>query len=418
MLRQVEGSQAVADAVAACRPEVIAAYPISPQTHIVEALSDRVRSGALSPCEYLMVESEFAAMSACIGASATGARTYTATASQGLLFMAEALFNASGLGLPIVMTVANRAIGSPINIWNDHSDAMSMRDSGWVQLYAESNQHAADLHVQAFRLAERVSLPVMVCMDGFVLTHAVERVDVPEQAQADAFLPPFAPRQELDPASPMTIGAMVGPEAFTEVKYLMHARQMEALDEIPAVGADFERAFGRRAGGLVRPYRVDDAEIVVVALGSVLGSIRATVDELRADGVAIGVLGITCFRPWPADEVRAALARVREVVVVERAFAVGAGGIVGQNTRLALGHLPVTVYDVVAGLGGRPVTRAALKGLFADVTAQRLTPGRLHFLDLNDAVVQRELARSREGARGPHAESVVRDLGAAGAEPI
>ena len=291
MLRQIEGSQAVATAVARCRPEVIAAYPISPQTHIVEALSDVVRSGELSPCEYLMVESEFSAMSACIGASAAGARTYTATASQGLLFMAEALFNASGLGLPVVMTVANRAIGAPINIWNDHSDAMSMRDSGWVQLYAESNQDAVDLHVQAFRLAERLALPVMVCMDGFVLTHAVERIDVPEQSDVDAFLSPFEAHQSLDPANPMTIGAMVGPEAFAEVKYLMHAKQMEALDEIPVVAAEFAESFGRDPGGLLRPYRVDDAEIVVVALGSVLGTIRATVDELREEGVAIGALG-------------------------------------------------------------------------------------------------------------------------------
>src|SRR5512139_786221 len=175
MLSQIEGSQAVARAVQLCRPEVISAYPISPQTHIVEALSDLVRAGALERCEYLMVESEFGALSACIGASGAGARTYTATSSQGLLFMAEALFNASGMGLPIVMTVANRAIGAPINIWNDHTDAMSMRDSGWLQLYAESNQEAADLHLQADRLAKRLSLPVMVCMDGFVLTHAFEQ---------------------------------------------------------------------------------------------------------------------------------------------------------------------------------------------------------------------------------------------------
>ena len=176
-------------AVTLCRPQVVAAYPISPQTHIVESLSDRVRTGELADCEYLMVESEFGAMSACIGASAAGARAYTATSSQGLLFMAEALFNASGLGLPIVMTVANRAIGAPINIWNDHSDAMSKRDSGWIQLFAESNQEAVDLHVQAFRLAERLSVPVMVCMDGFVLTHAFEEIDLPTQDQVDAFLP-------------------------------------------------------------------------------------------------------------------------------------------------------------------------------------------------------------------------------------
>src|SRR4030095_7478934 len=180
MLKQIEGSRAVAEAVALCRPEVIAAYPISPQTHIVAGLSQIVKKGELAPCEFINVESEFAAMSVSIGASATGARAYTATASQGLLYMAEALYNASGLGLPIVMTGANPAIGAPINIWNDHSDAMSQRDSGWIQLYAESNQEALDLHIQAFKLAEEVSLPVMVCMDGFVLTHAYEAVDLPD----------------------------------------------------------------------------------------------------------------------------------------------------------------------------------------------------------------------------------------------
>src|SRR6185369_14313449 len=181
MPSQIEGSRAVAETVALCRPEVIGAYPISPQTHIVEGLAALVKTGELAPCEFINVESEFAAMSVCIGASATGARTYTATASQGLLYMVEALYNASGLGLPIVMTIANRAIGSPINIWNDHSDSMSQRDSGWIQLYAESNQEAVDLHVQAYRLAEALSLPVMVCMDGFILTHAFEEVDVPTQ---------------------------------------------------------------------------------------------------------------------------------------------------------------------------------------------------------------------------------------------
>src|SRR5215208_6906095 len=262
MPRQIEGSRAVAEAVARCRPEVISAYPISPQTHIVEALSDLVRTGELAPCEYLMVESEFGAMSAAIGASATGARSYTATASQGILYMAEALYNASGLGLPIVMTVANRAIGAPINIWNDHSDAMSQRDSGWIQLYAETNQEAADLHVQEFELAEGLSLPVMVCMDGFILTHAVERLEVPAPEPVAAHLPPFVPRQLLDPDDPMTIGAMVGPEAFTEVKYLMHAKQKMALDAIPRIVDEFEVWFGRRSGGLLRSYRCEDATTI------------------------------------------------------------------------------------------------------------------------------------------------------------
>jgi pyruvate ferredoxin oxidoreductase alpha subunit len=413
MRSQIEGSQAVAHAVQLCRPEVISAYPISPQTHIVESLSDRVRSGDLAHCEYIMVESEFGALSACIGASGAGARSYTATSSQGLLFMAEALFNASGLGLPIVMTVANRAIGAPINIWNDHSDSMSMRDSGWIQLFARSNQEAVDLHIQAFRLAETLSVPVMVCMDGFILTHAFEEVDLPSQEQVDAFLPRFVPQQSLDPTDPVTIGAMVGPEAFAEVKYLMHAKQVAALDEIPRISAEFETAFGRSSGGLVQPYRTGDAETVVVALGSVLGSVEEVVDALRNDGVAIGALAISCFRPWPLEEVRDALRGAKRVVVVEKAFAVGAGGIVGQNVRLALSGLPVEVYDVVAGLGGRPITQASLRGLFTDVIEARIDPRPLHFLDLDVALVERELARLRSGSpSGPHAENMLRDLGA------
>ncbi|HEX8958608.1 MAG TPA: hypothetical protein VF770_02175, partial [Solirubrobacterales bacterium] len=327
MFRQVEGSAAVAETVARCRPEVVCAYPISPQTHIVEGLSDLVRSGALAPCEYVTVESEFAALSVCIGASAAGARAYTATASQGLLFMAEALYNASGLGLPIVMTVANRAIGAPINIWNDHSDAMSQRDCGWVQLYAADNQEAADLHAQAFRIAEELSLPVMVCMDGFVLTHAYERLDVPSAEQVDAFLPAFEPRQVLDPAAPATIGALVGPEAFAEVRYLAHARQMQALELIPDVADEFARVFDRPSGGLVHAYRTEDAETIVVALGSVLGTIEDTVDAMREEGAPIGALAVKSFRPFPARAVRAALGGAKRVVVIERALAPGAGGI-------------------------------------------------------------------------------------------
>ncbi len=418
MLEQLEGSQAVASAVAMCRPEVIAAYPISPQTHIVEALSDKVRTGELEPCEYLMVESEFAAMSACIGASAAGARAYTATASQGLLYMAEALYNASGLGLPIVMTLANRAIGAPINIWNDHSDSMSQRDSGWIQLYAETNQEALDLHIQAFRLAEELSVPVMVCMDGFILTHAYEQVDMPAPEQVDDYLPAFEPRQLLDPTDPLTIGAMVGPEAFMEVKYLMHAKQLEALDAIPAIAADFEQAFDRESGGLIRSYRADDAETIVVALGSVLGTIEDVVDELRDQGVKIGVVAIKCFRPYPLEEVRDALGGAERIVVIEKAFAVGAGGIVGQNVRLALSERVSRVYDVVAGLGGRPITKKSLRALFSDALDDRLESGRLHFLDLKRDVVERELERMQGGGRhGPHAENIIRDLGIVGAEP-
>jgi pyruvate ferredoxin oxidoreductase alpha subunit len=410
MLKQIEGSHAVAEAVALCRPEVICAYPISPQTHIVEALGEMVKTGALARCEFINVESEFAAMSVAIGASAAGARAYTATASQGLLFMAEAVFNASGLALPIVMTVANRAIGAPINIWNDHTDAMSQRDCGWIQLFAENNQEALDLHVQAFRLGEELSLPVMVCMDGFILTHAYERVELPTQEQVDAYLPPFEPRQVLDPAEPVSIGAMVGPEAFMEVRYLAHAKQMRALELIPGWAEEFRRAFGREAGGLIHRYRCEDADTIVVALGSVLGTIKDTVDGMRDEGAKIGVLGISCFRPWPSAAVGGALARARRVIVLEKSLAVGLGGIVSNNVRTSYQGTPDSVHTVIAGLGGRAITRASLTRAFGEALQGRLAP--LTFLDLDAALVGRALARERELRRsGPIAENILRDLG-------
>ena len=417
MREQLEGSQAVARAVARCRPEVVCAYPISPQTHIVENLSQIVKAGELTPCEFVNVESEFAAMSVAIGASATGARAYTATASQGLLYMVEALFNASGLGLPIVMTVANRAIGAPINIWNDHSDSMSQRDCGWIQLYAETNQEALDLHIQAFRLAEELSTPVMVCMDGFILTHAVERIDIPAQEQVDAFLPPYVPRQVLDPDEPISIGAMVGPEAFMEVKYLAHAKQMQALELIPEIAADFKAAFGRDSGGLIHRYRSEDAETIVVALGSVLGTIQDTIDELREDGMKIGAVGITSFRPFPLDELRAALAHAERVVVLEKALAVGIGGIVTANVRMALAGIVLHGYTVIAGLGGRPITKASLRTLFQQAADDALEP--LTFLDMDWDIVNRELARMASSRHsGPHAENILRDSGPVAAGPV
>jgi pyruvate ferredoxin oxidoreductase alpha subunit len=417
MLRQLEGSRAVAETVALCRPEVICAYPISPQTHIVEALSALVKSGELAPCEFINVESEFAAMSVAIGASAAGARAYTATASQGLLYMAEAVYNASGLGLPIVMTIANRAIGAPINIWNDHSDAMSMRDAGWIQLYAESNQEAADIHIQAFRLAEELSMPVMVCMDGFILTHAYEQVDMPAQEQVDAFLPPYEPRQVLDPADPVTIGAMVGPEAFMEVRYLAHAKQMQALDRLPELAREFTDTFGRASGGLVRGYRNEDATTVVVGLGSVLGTIEDVVDDLRDEGVRIGALSIKSFRPFPLEEVRAALTGAERVIVLEKALAVGIGGILSRDVHSALAGLPVDVLTTIAGLGGRAITKASLREHF--IAAMAGETGPLTFLDLNRELVERELQRLGEQRRsGPHAENMLRDLGAVAAGPV
>ncbi len=410
MLEQCEGSHAVAQAVALSRPEVICAYPISPQTHIVEGLGELVKSGALEKCEFINVESEFAALSVAIGASAAGARSYTATASQGLLFMAEAVYNASGLGLPIVMTVANRAIGAPINIWNDHTDSMSMRDAGWLQIFAETNQEALDLHIQAFKIAEELSLPVMVCMDGFILTHAYERVDMPDQAQVDKFLPPYEPRQVLDPNEPVTIGAMVGPEAFTEVRYLAHAKQMQALDLIPQIAAEFKAQFGRDSGGLIKTYKTEDAETIVIALGSVLGTIKDTVDDLREECVKIGVLGITSYRPFPISAIRDATANAKRIVVIEKCFAVGIGGIVSRDVRSAVRNRPQPVLTVVAGLGGRAITKESVHKLLMDAIADKLEL--LTFLDLDWAVVNRVLAREKTQRRsGPVAEGVLRDMG-------
>jgi pyruvate ferredoxin oxidoreductase alpha subunit len=410
MLKQTEGSHAVAEAVALCRPEVICAYPISPQTHIVEGLGELVKDGSLTPCEFINVESEFAAMSVAIGSSAAGARTYTATASQGLLFMAEAVYNASGLGLPIVMTVANRAIGAPINIWNDHSDSMSQRDCGWIQLFAETNQEALDLHIQAFKLAEELSMPVMVCMDGFILTHAYERVDIPEQAEVDAFLPPYEPRQMLDTSEPVSIGAMVGPEAFMEVRYLAHAKQISALDVIPRIAAEFKQRFGRDSGGLVRGYRIEDAQTIVVALGSVLGTLKDTIDEMRADGISVGVLGIHSFRPFPLAAVRAALQGAQRVVVLEKSFSVGLGGVVSNDVRLALHRLGQQGYTIVAGLGGRAITKASLHRTLREAIADTLAP--LTFMDLDWRIVNRQLEREAQVRRsGPIAENLLRDVG-------
>jgi len=407
--QQIEGSRAVAQTVALCRPEVICAYPITPQTHIVEGLGELVKSGELSPCEFINVESEFGALSVAIGSSAAGARTYTATASQGLLFMAEAVYNASGLGLPIVMTIGNRAIGAPINIWNDHSDSMSMRDAGWIQMHAETNQEAADLHIQAFRLAEELSCPVMVCMDGFILTHAYESVDLPTQEQVDAYLPPFEPRQLLDPKHPMSIGAMVGPEAFTEVRYLSHHKQLRALDRIPELNREFCAQFGRNSGGLLRTYHSENAKTVVVALGSVNGTIQEVIDQLRAEGHSIGSISICSYRPFPQAAVQEALESAERVVVVEKSLAVGLGGILTGDIQVATAGSVNELYTVIAGLGGRVITQTSLRDVFLKAEADELE--QVTFLDLNRAAIERHLEReSKQRLSGPAAENILRDI--------
>ncbi len=410
MLNQMSGSIAVAKAVALCRPEVIPCYPITPQTHIVEHLSFLVKSGKLTGCSYENVESEFASMSFCIGASAAGARTYTATASQGLLYMIEAVYNASGLGLPIVMTLGNRAIGAPINIWNDHSDAMSVRDAGWIQLFVEGNQQAVDVHIQAFRLAESLSLPVMVNMDGFILTHAITRIDLPDQARVDQFLPPFVPRQKLDTDSPFSIGAMVGPEAFTEVRYLAHHKQKQALNIIEQQAQEFQHLFGRDSGGLVKSYAAEDADIVIVAMGSVIGTLRELVRQMREEGHSLGILSLRSFRPFPEQAIRHSLHQAKKIIVFEKSFAVGMGGILASEIHMAMQGLSVSIHSVIGGLGGRTITAKSLRKII-----QRAMQNELEhevFMDLEIETVNREIKRQDEAqASGSVAENILRDMG-------
>lgn len=347
----------MAEAVRLCRAQVVAAYPITPQTHIVEHLARMVADGELE-AEYVSAESEFGAASIALGAVAGGARAYTASASQGLLLMTEVLYNIAGLRLPLVMTCANRAVGAPINIFSDHQDSYAMRDAGWVQLYVESNQEAVDTTIQAYRIAEACEVPVMVCMDGFFLTHTFEPVDVPDQADVDAYLPPFRFARTLDPARPQTLGGGSEPDNYLEYRLAQHAALEAAGDEVVAASSLFEEAFGRAHGGLLDGYRVEDAEHVLVVLGSVMGAARDTVDRLRGRGERVGALRVRCLRPFPAKALIHALRRASRVTVLEKGFSAGMGGVVASELRAALHRAGVrlAVHGFVGGLGGRDLT--------------------------------------------------------------
>jgi len=305
---------------------------------------------------------------------------------------------------------ATRAVNNHTPLENAHENlVMALRDAGWIQLHAESNQEAVDLHIQAFRLAEALGCPVMVCMDGFILTHAYEPVDLPAQEQVDAYLPPYEPIQLLDPDDPMTIGAMVGPEAFAEVRYLAHHTQLRALEEIAALKAEFLRQFGRKSGGLTECYRTDDADTILVALGSINGTIRDVVDELRDAGVTVGSLKITAYRPFPTGAVREALHPCKRAIVVEKDLAPGKGGIVSSDVKMALRGLPVIVQTVIAGLGGRSITKSSLIRMINEARAGKLDEP--HFLDLDWEVIKRELARRQQQRRaGPTAEHILRQV--------
>ena len=354
----LEGAMAVAHAVARCRPEVIAAYPITPQTHISEELSQIVADGDLA-AEFVKVESEFGAASVVLGASAAGARAYTATSSQGLMLMAEVLWNMAGMRLPVVLACANRSVSAPLSIWCDHQDAESVRDCGIVQLYAEDAQEACDQHVIAFKVAEdrRVLLPVMVNLDGFLLTHVFEPVELPDQVLTDKFLGQYEALYKLDVANPMSFGCFTEPDKCMEGRWMIHDACLRSLAVIEEVSADFAKAFGRHSGGLLEEYKSKNAETILIAKGSVSGTIKDVVDELRDKGRKVGLVRIKTFRPFPREALLAAIRGAKHIAVVEKGGSFGAGGIMTPEVKEVLfdAGLKIPTSGFCVQLGGREV---------------------------------------------------------------
>jgi len=364
MIKVVEGSYAVAHAVMCCSPDVVSAYPITPQTHIVENLSQLVANGDLN-AEFMTVDSEFSAMSALVGACAMGARCYSSTTSQGLALMYEVLYNVSGLRMPLVMTVANRALGAPLNIWNDQQDSIGARDVGWIQIYAENVQEAVDMTPQAYKIAEDHDLytPIMVCMDGFVLTHVYEPVDLLDKDMVKKFLPDFKPKVVLDPKNPVTIGAFADPSTYTEFRYLQFEAMQRSLKKIEDVANEFKQAFGRYYGGLIDTYQADDAEVLIVTLGSVVGTVKDAIDEMRAEGIKAGLVKVRCYRPFPAEALRNALKDCDVIAVLEKDVAIGqeAGLVSDLKAAFYNSNIRTPIVGFTAGLGGRDITIGDIK---------------------------------------------------------
>ena len=373
MKKVIEASMAVAIAAKLAKPGVIPLYPITPQTHIVERLADFVNNGELNS-EIIHCESEHSAMSAAIGSEAAGTRTFTATASQGMALMHEVVFIAAGMRLPIVMAVANRTLSAPINIWNDHQDSISERDSGWLQLFVESAQECLDTTLQAFRIGEdrNVQLPVMVCLDGFTLSHVHEPVEIPEQKEADRFLPAYAPETILDPAKPVSFGPIGAPDVFMHFKQEQQKAIENSLSVIIKANKEFKARFGRSYGnGLVEPYKLADADYAFVAMGSICGTARVAIDNLRKHGKKIGLLKIRSFRPFPRDDIIKALSGKKGVAVFDRDISLGMEGALLTEIKATLcveKKMPA-VKGFIVGLGGRDVTEkhfiAALNALTA-----------------------------------------------------
>lgn len=359
-----EASIAVAEAVRLCRPAAVFAYPITPQTHVVETIADFVYDGEMDS-ELVDVESEHSAISACVGAQATGVRTFTATASQGLALMHEILFVASGMRLPIVMAIANRALSAPINIWNDHQDSISARDSGWIQFYVESAQEALDTVIMAYKVAEnkKILTPAMVCLDGFTLSHVYEPVDIPLQAEVDKFLPAYSPLYKLDPKKPISMGPIGFPNSFQYFKEDQHKAIQAAIPLIKKVNQDFKKVFGRAYGnGLIEGYKLNDAEYAIAAMGTVCGTIRVAVDELRKKGIKAGLLKIKTFRPFPEEEIINATKKLKAIAVIDKNISLGQQGALFSEMKAIVDNKIIT-NSFITGLGGKDITPEMIKNL-------------------------------------------------------
>lgn len=392
-LKVVEGSEAVALAVKACRPQVISAYPISPQTHIVESLARMHAEGELTS-EYVRADSEFSAASILAGASATGSRAYTASSSQGLLLMTEVLYASAGMRLPFVLTGVNRSISAPINIQVDHQDTLSLRDSGLIQFYVESAQEAYDLHLAAFKIAEdpRILLPVMVCMDGWVLTHSYERVEFLDQDQVDGFLPPFKPENFLDPEDPKTWGSYAESEILMEFRYALHKAMTEGKGRIKEILQEINQLTGRDHGGMIEVYGPDDAEIFLLAMGSVTGTIKDAVDLMNEEGRKVGLVKVRCYRPFPGDEIWEAVKGAQVVAVLDANISLGSQGALGMDLKAGFFGKPGAplVIDYIAGLGGREInlhTISQLADKAAEAVRTGMPPQEPEWIDLNPAIV-------------------------------
>ncbi|MHB8904467.1 MAG: pyruvate ferredoxin oxidoreductase [Patescibacteria group bacterium] len=373
----LEGSRAIAEVIKNINPDVVSAYPITPQTHIVEDLA-QFKADGKADYEYVRAESEFAAASIVLGASATGARVYSATSSQGLLLMTEVIFNIAGMRLPVVMTCANRAVSAPINIWNDHSDTMSIRDAGWIQLFAASTQEAIEQHILAYKIAEKLKLPVMINVDGFILTHAYETVIIPSPANIKKYLPVYKPTkgEYLNPAEPVTLGAFFTPAHYMETREILHndltaslaviKKEYELLKKLlksntPKSKSNKEEKYVPLINnGLVEYYGIKNPEVILVAMGSMVGTILETIKSNK-EYKNIGLLKIKSYRPFPEEEIIKIISRAKNIAVIEKAISLGQAGPVYSDLKAALGENKLNISNFIVGLGGRDVTSKIIK---------------------------------------------------------